>query len=129
MAHHLILPGPVVPKARPRFDSRSRRAYTSKRYAEWLAMASEYVALTRRGASFDGNLALSLAFAPGGVEVLLSSASPVRRHLGTMGDIDNLAGSVMDALQLGELIANDRQIVKLTAWIAEDLEPGGDDEL
>ena len=110
-----LIPGPVVPKARPRFDPRSGRAYTEQRYADWLDMATQTVALLHRGAPMDGNLLLRTAFTPAGVEVAIMGCSPVE-YKGRRGDLDNMTGSVMDALQKGGAIVNDSKIVRLESW-------------
>ena len=117
MSHReLILPGRVVPKARPRFDPRTQRAYTDPKYRDWLDMASDVVALTLRKPMMGGPLLLRAAFTSAGVEVVIADATPVEWK-GTRGDLDNLTGSVMDALQQGGAIVNDRDIIKLETWI------------
>ena len=115
MIHQLSIPGRVVPKARPRFDPRSGRAYTPKAYRQWLEMASDTVALTLRKPMMDGPLLLRTAFTPSGVEVAVMDCAPVEWK-GRRGDLDNLTGSVMDALERGDAIANDRHIVRLESW-------------
>ena len=112
---NLIIPGRVVPKARPRFDPRTSRAYTEKRYADWLQMASETVAYTLRKPDLSGPLMVRMAFDPSGVEVEVLPCSPVS-YPGTRGDIDNMAGSVLDALEHGGAYRNDRHVVRLEAW-------------
>ena len=111
----LIIPGRVVPKARPRFDPRSGRAYTPKGYAEWLDMASTTVALTLRKPGMGGPLLLRTAFSPAGVEVAVMDCAPVE-YKGRRGDLDNMTGSVMDALEQGGAIENDRDIVRIETW-------------
>ena len=116
MAHReLIIPGRVVPKARPRFDPRSSRAYTPKNYADWLDMASQYVALALGKPRMAGPLMVRCAMSPAGVEVAIMGTTPVE-YKGRRGDIDNMAGSVLDALQQGAAIENDSQVVRLETW-------------
>ena len=115
MHRELYIPGKVVPKARPRFDPRSGRAYTPQRYAEWLDMASQTVALTLRKPMMDGPLLLRTAFTPAGVEVAIMDCAPIE-YKGRRGDLDNMTGSVMDALESGGAIVNDRDIVRIETW-------------
>jgi Holliday junction resolvase RusA-like endonuclease len=117
MAHReLIIPGRVVPKARPRFNRNTGNAYTEPKYRAWLDMAAEVVALTLRKPMMEGPMLLRCAFTPAGVEVAIMDTSPVEWK-GQRGDLDNLTGSVMDALQQGAAIKNDRHIVRLETWI------------
>ena len=115
MYHELTIPGGVVPKARPRFNSKTGRAYTDPRYRAWLDMASETVAWTLRKPMMDGPVIVRLAFAPTGVDVAVMDASPVS-YAGRRGDVDNMAGSCLDALQFGGAITNDHNVVRLEAW-------------
>ena len=111
----LFIPGRVIPKARPRFDTRSGHAYMPRNYSEWLTMASETVTYTLRKPMLDGPLLLRCALAPDGVEVEVLPCSPVA-YKGQRGDLDNMIGSVADALQKGQAIRNDRDIVRLEGW-------------
>lgn len=116
MAHReLLIPGRVVPKARPRFDSRSGRAYTEPRYRDWLDMAADVVALTLRKPMMDGPLGLRCSFTPAGIEVVVMDTSPVEWR-GRRPDLDNALGAVMDSLQQGGAVRNDRDFVKLEGW-------------
>ena len=114
--HELVIPGRTIPKARPRFDPRSGRAYTDKRYADWLEMASATVAYTLRKPMLEGPLMVRVAFSPAGAEVAVMGCSPPA-YKGRRGDIDNMAGSIMDALQQGGAIVNDRDVVRLETWL------------
>jgi Holliday junction resolvase RusA-like endonuclease len=111
----LVIPGRVVPKARPRFDPRSGRAYTEPRYRDWLDMAAQTVAYTLRKPMLDGPLLLRCALSPEGVEVAVMPCSPVE-WTGRRPDLDNAIGSVMDALEQGGAVANDRHIVRVEGW-------------
>lgn len=112
----VFIPGRVVPKARPRFDPRSGRAYTEGRYADWLEMASQTVALTLRQPLIDSPVFVRTAFSPGGVEVAILEA-PKPAYRGVRGDIDNMTGSVFDALQKGFALVNDHRVVRSESWI------------
>lgn len=111
----LYIPGPVVPKARPRFNSNTGRAYHAPRYRDWLDMATDTVAIMHRGAPLEGPTLIRVAFTPAGADIAYMPCSPVQ-YKGRRGDIDNMAGSCLDALQKGGAIANDCQVVKLEAW-------------
>lgn len=112
---NLIIPGRVVPKARPRFDPRSGRAYTEKKYADWLSMASETVAWTLRKPGLDGPLLLRCALSPEQVELEVLPCSPVE-WTGRRPDLDNALGAVMDSLEQGGAVTNDREIVRVEGW-------------
>jgi len=113
----LVIPGLVVPKARPRFDPRSKRAYHEARYKDWLAMAGQMIAYTTRAGYTDDDLLLRCAFGAEGVEVEWLPCSPVKRPKGIQGDVDNLIGSVMDAIQASGRISDDKQFVRIEGWI------------
>ena len=114
-SRELIIPGRVVPKARPRFDPRTGHAYHATRYRDWLDMATQTVALMHRGPPIEGPTLLRVAFSPAGADVAILGCSPVE-YQGRRGDLDNMIGSVMDALQHGGAIENDSQIVKIEGW-------------
>ena len=113
--HELTIPGRPVPKARPRFDPRSGRAYTDKRYRDWLDDAATVVAYTLRKPRLEGPLLLRCALSPDGVEVAILPCSPVK-WTGRRPDLDNAVGAVMDALEQGGAISNDRHIVRVESW-------------
>jgi Holliday junction resolvase RusA-like endonuclease len=109
------IPGRVTPKARPRFDPRSRRAYTQANYKDWLEMAAQTVALDMRHAEpATGPAILRVAFNATGVEWGLENTYVGERRY-HQGDLDNLVGSVMDALQKGGAIKNDSLIRRIDA--------------
>ena len=72
MAHaEFIIPWKVVPKARPRFNRDTGRAYTAKPYREWLDMTADYVALNHHGAPYEGPLLIRGAFTDHDIEVAI----------------------------------------------------------
>lgn len=111
----IIIPGPVVPKARPRFDPRSGRAYHNDRYRNWLDMASDTVAILHRGDPLDGPTLIRIAFTPAQADIAYMPCSPVE-YKGRRGDLDNMIGSCLDALQHGGAIENDSQVVRIEGW-------------
>lgn len=113
--HELIIPGRIIPKARPRFNTTTRRAYHNSRYANWLDMATQTVALTHRGDPIQGPTLIRIALTPAGADIAYMTCSPVQ-YKGRRGDIDNMAGSCLDALQKGGAIENDSQVVRLETW-------------
>ena len=116
MSHReLLIPLRPKGKARPRFDPRSGRAYHDKAYRDWLDSAAEIVALTLRKPMMDGPLIVRTAMSPAGIEVAILESSPVEWS-GRRPDVDNAAGAVLDALQKGGAIRNDRDVVRLEAW-------------
>ena len=114
--YEVVIPGKVVPKARPRFDTRSGRAYTAHNYSAWLSMASQTVAYTLRKPGLTGPLLLRCAISPDQTEVAVMPCSPVT-YTSRRFDLDNAVGAVMDALQKGQAVRNDRDFVKIETWL------------
>lgn len=83
----LILNGPIVPKARPRF---SGRVYLPERYRIWKLNAIAQFLLQYDGAPIQK------------ASVQIDLHGPLR------GDLDNLAGAILDALVQSEVILDDR---------------------
>lgn len=102
----------VVPKARPKVTSRG--TYMPKRYAEWLEEAATYIALAKD--HYDGFVGVEMRFTKEGCRVDVWEIPATRRYL--RGDIDNLAGGVLDAMVKGGLIEDDRQVITLKASIS-----------
>lgn len=101
---YFTVPGPPVPKGRPRFGN--GRAYTPKRTAD-------YERAVREAAKAAG---VSSSTAPCGVS--LHFALPDARNR----DLDNLAKAVTDALNKGLAYEDDGQIVELYVTKAIDRE-------
>jgi len=116
MIYEVVIPGKITPKARPRFDSRSGRAYTPHDYAEWLTMASETVAYTLRKPGLSGPLLLRCAISPDQTEIAVMPCSPIT-YTSRRFDLDNAVGAVMDALQKGQAVRNDRDFVRIETWL------------
>ena len=94
------IPGPPVPKARPRFGN--GHTYTPKKTKSYEML----VGLSYRGPLFTGAVAVSLVFVTNG-----------------QGDIDNLIKSVLDGLN-GRAWLDDSQVVKIEAEKFPGDEPG-----
>jgi len=88
----LEIPGAPVPKGRPR-KGRNGRFYTPKR-TQAAEAAVAWHAHTA-GVRFDGPVRVELDF------------------YGGRGDADNLAKTVLDGLQKGGLLRDDRQVMEL----------------
>lgn len=113
----IVIPGSVVPKARPRFNRATGTAYTDPKYRDYLEMASAIIAIEHKGAPLEGPLQVSARFNADEVTVTYGRAFRIPQWTGRRGDIDNLIGSIMDSLQQGGAIVNDKSVVNLTAWI------------
>ena len=116
-AYQIVLEGSPMPKVRPRFDSRSKRAYNPKEYTEW----KEDVALQAKAQHmphFNGPVSIEVALRADTTLVVVQSIDTERpKHV--RGDVDNYVGSYMDALQ-GIAYENDRQVHDLRGrWLNE----------
>lgn len=99
----IIVPGRPVPKGRPRFNTRTGRAFTPKRTREWERTVKVY-AMTQLHGRIDGEVS---------VDVLI--VHPDKRH----GDVDNYVKAVLDACQ-GVLFGDDKCVRKVNAERAYD---------
>ena len=52
--------------------------------------------------------------------VRIEPADADTRPKGVQGDIDNIAGSILDALQAGGIIDDDKQATRLEVWFWDD---------
>lgn len=87
----LILSGTIVPKARPRFWKKGDRVLTPLRYRNWKKQAIAKLTLQWREPPVE-KFKLSIVFGA----------------IGQRGDLDNLAGAVLDALVQARVIKDDR---------------------
>jgi Holliday junction resolvase RusA-like endonuclease len=85
----IVLPGKVVPKARPRFSSRGH-VHMPPKYAEW----KQNAVIDLRNARF---------IASGKVSLEITFINAIRGN----ADCDNAAGSIMDALVESGVLAGD----------------------
>ncbi len=84
----ISIEGPICPKARPRFSG--RRAHLPPRYRDWKAQAIAQILAQYEGPPI-ARAAIEIKF-----------YGPLR------GDLDNLAGAVLDALVPGGVLKDDR---------------------
>lgn len=113
----IFIPGLVVPKARPRFNRQTGHVYTDPDYKAYLQMATDVVAIYHKGDPITDDVVTLMEFTPAGVTVSYEPSIHEVSWSGRKGDLDNMVGSVMDALQKGGAIANDRNVVGLSAWV------------
>ena len=113
----IVIPGHVVPKARPRFNRVTGTAYTDPKYRDYLNMAAQVIAIEHRGAPLEGPLYVQTRFNKEGVTVSYRPSILRPEWTARRSDIDNLAGSILDALQQGGAIKNDKDVVSLAAVI------------
>jgi Holliday junction resolvase RusA-like endonuclease len=99
--------GPPVPKARPRFNTKTGRVYTplSSQLAEDLVASILHYDLRQLG---DAEVTVKIEF-----------GFSTRKS----GDLDNCAKLVLDAMQKARIIDNDRQVRALRIF-AEDVDKG-----
>ena len=113
----IFIPGHVVAKARPRFNRSTGTAYTEPKYRDYLDMASTIIAIEHKGDPTEGPIRVTTQFSAAGVTVTYGRSLSIPEWTARRGDLDNLVGSTLDALQQGGAITNDRNVVSLTAWI------------
>ena len=94
-----------------------------QRYRDWKEEAAwelKAAAMQAEGAGFDGDepVAVTVYFDEDGATVSVTNTG-ARRPKGTKGDIDNLAKSVLDALQDSGLIPDDKTVHQLVAMFGE----------
>jgi Holliday junction resolvase RusA-like endonuclease len=93
MIFQFLLEGDIVPKARARITSRGN--FHCQRYCDWMETAIAELTYQKLTKGYNQELAL-----PCSLQIVL--INPKKR-----GDIDNLAGSIMDALVKAEIVKND----------------------
>lgn len=121
----LWVPVRAVPKERPQVGSHG--AYYTDRYTSFRKAVAEHLAIggdLPTGLSVP--LSLELSFGSEGFQVQLrrvvgwNSGSDVRRPKHVRGDIDNLTGGVMDALQDAGVVADDKWVMETHARCWEE---------
>ena len=99
--------------AKPRARVTRRGTYMPKEYREWKEDVGWLVKTAMRQQNIDpltSRVYVRLDLSKNGFLLVLEESS--LKRFGS-ADIDNLAGGVLDALQDAEVIANDRDVVKL----------------
>ena len=111
-------------KGRPRVTRRGR-AYTPPRTAQWEREAAHLANLQWNGEPLSEPCSISADFWFPRPQRLCWKTRPMEpQHWPCRGDIDNLCKALLDALQLGCIIRDDRLCVSLKA---RKLLCGGDD--
>lgn len=108
-ASPIWLPGRPVPFTRTDSAGRSGRRYTAPKYRGWLNAAAWEIR-AQAGDRLDGPVAVSVLVCPNGIGVGLSPLTERVRPVGIRGDLDNYGKAVLDALQKGHAIGDDRQV-------------------
>jgi Holliday junction resolvase RusA-like endonuclease len=103
-------------KARPNFDSRTKRAYMPKEYMEWKESVADFIKL-QRVPSLSGAVGMDISFRKSGF-VVVASETQLKRY--GRSDIDNLMGGVMDAVQDGGGYKNDSQVAGIRAQFYQE---------
>lgn len=110
----IVLPGRPVPFARP------ASGHNPERYAGWRDAAAGRINLTRRGVTYDGPVHVEVYVYADGVVAAITGSTPDVRPSAVTGDLDNYVKAVLDAIQDGHLIDNDRQVQRVTAYFIKD---------
>ena len=115
---NFVLPWRTIPKPRPRVTRYG--THMPQEYTDWKGNVADFLFASRMDAGLEGPVICKFEFDTDttGVSVIpLRQAYP--RPLHVKGDIDNLSGGVMDALEDGGVFTNDKQVVKLEAVIIQ----------
>ena len=106
------IPVQAVPKERPQVSSRG--AYYSDRYTSFRENVQEEIksqGVTMNG--IDYPVAMELQFKTGGFHIQLRPIMmPVKRPTHVRGDIDNMAGGVLDAFQDAGVLDDDKWVLE-----------------
>ncbi len=129
---HLKIPLPACPKKRPRLGrdrQGNSRVHNEPAFEKWKIAVRTIALLQAKGRRFTGPVRLDLTIHPDALEITISDDTANRVRL--RGDLDNLSGGLLDALQpkrrrfagrslaiSGGIFEDDRQVVMLTAQAA-----------
>ncbi len=110
------LPWRAVPKARPRVTSRG--TYMPPKYRAWKEDVAELIQMVHPRVTLEKPVLCVVRFGSESTRIELTEyEEEYQRAKYVTGDVDNLAGSVLDSLQDSGIITNDRQVVRLDATI------------
>lgn len=113
----IYLPVPAKPKARPVVTKNG--TYMPDDYTKWKESFMWALKEAGVGASeYAGSVRLEMICTPHGMWVELKPTAIVRPK-GLRGDIDNLAGGVLDAFQDYRLILDDKQTTEMVVRMEE----------
>lgn len=121
----LFIPVRAVPKERPKVHRGG--AHYSKRYTNFrndvmLSLREQGVELS----GIDYPVSMEVSFKTSGFHLQLRPVSTIyggiARPTHVRGDADNMAGGVMDALQDGRILSDDKHVLELHTklWEVED---------
>lgn len=111
--YRAVIPGPPIGKGRPR-HTKEGRVYTPKRTVDWEKSAAYLMGGWWHEAPYEGKVGVrvySYAVRPGRLLRKKDAPGPVWK--GTTPDVDNVAKSVLDAIQMAGVIRQDNQVVYL----------------
>ncbi len=98
------------------------------RYRAWKQHAIEVLRAGAGYRTFNGEVAVDIELHPDRVTVTVQALGTERRPgTGLQGDVDNYAKAVLDALEAGGVITNDKEVTQLTVRIYND--SADDDEV
>jgi Holliday junction resolvase RusA-like endonuclease len=114
---YIRLPMRGMPKKRPVVTRNG--TFMPKKYTEWKGQVTDELnAMGITAPLFDIPMKLKAVFGEDYIEFQLVPLDGHRRAKHVTADIDNLAGGLMDALEQGGIIKNDKLIVRADLWIA-----------
>jgi Holliday junction resolvase RusA-like endonuclease len=105
---------PIAGKVKPRPRVTKNGTFMPKPYVDWKKEVVTYLQSQPSVKTLQGPVSLLVKFLPDKIEMMIAE-SPVDRH--GRGDIDNLLGGLMDALQDAEVYKNDSQIQRVMVEI------------
>ena len=105
-----------MPKKRPVVTKNG--TYMPKDYTDWKQQIAEELGAMSNLLDIEMPVALEVVFGEDYIEFQLFPMEGHQRAKHVTADIDNLVGGLMDALEQGGVIANDKQIVRIKAWVA-----------
>jgi Holliday junction resolvase RusA-like endonuclease len=111
-----VVPWGTVPKPRPIVTSRG--TFMPKGYTAFKADVAEFIQLKHLDVGHDGPLICEFEFDTDRTYVTVKTIpTGYARAVHVKGDIDNLQGGIMDAMEDGGVFLNDRQVMKSTGTI------------
>jgi Holliday junction resolvase RusA-like endonuclease len=108
-----------MPKARPVFNTKTKNVYMPADYEAWKGEVQQHLGIQGvKKLNLDMPMRLEAVFGTDYIEFQLFPMEGHIRAKWVKADIDNLTGGLMDALEQGDIINNDKQIVRSNIWIA-----------
>jgi len=113
-----VIPFAGKPKARPRLNANGP-TFMPKDYMEWKDRVIEWARFSRlHKQRIEGTVHIYAVF---DTDKILVEVTPCghKRPKGVGGDLDNLVGGLLDALQGAGVIDNDRNVMEIVASFAD----------